>query len=334
MRSNIRCKKTECPKAGVQVAKVYFQTDTNSKGTRAKKTEMTVPAMKALNDKHSREAFELVVTNNFFARDLMLTLTFPFDLTEKERMGELNCFIRRLRNRYTKNGLELRYVYVSEYGEEEGKLHFHIIVNGALKFDEIQKLWKKSRKLKGLGNVHVENLKIDEHGLIALSYYLEKQWKTAVPYKRKWSGSRNLERPVESIDDDLVSIEDYQKICESTCPADLKKIVEKLFGDYQLLNYDIGFEKLYNEVTGSYHIKFVMIEKSKANQYVGRNYVPLVQNSVDFWSNSSFHVVSSKPDGSPLVDMKYPEFYGVISHAKCVTGQSELVDTNRLASVL
>ena len=146
-----------------------------------------------------REARELIikVNANFHPGDYHLVLGYEAGEkpeTIEQAKEDREYFMRRLRYRYRKAGLILKYIIITEYGNQGGKnnkgLHHHLIVNKGLDPDEIRKIWKK-------GRVHF-NLLDDSGNYSELAKYLLKRrskWRQMGGSGRQWTGSRNLIRP-------------------------------------------------------------------------------------------------------------------------------------------
>ncbi|MCI1959683.1 MAG: hypothetical protein LKJ25_08700 [Clostridia bacterium] len=201
----IREKKIHCGKYG-QKSK-YIEVDlypypnkigVSLKGKRIKINE-TEPKQKNLNDKRSRRYFNQITKCNFHQNDYHVSFTYknkylPATVEEAER--EAMNYIRRLKHKMRKLGLELKYLLITEKGDKNGRVHHHLIINSGLSRDEIEDLWSRPRrkgekKRESLGYVNCDRLQFNGKGIEELSSYLTKNPQG----RRRWRGSHNLIKP-------------------------------------------------------------------------------------------------------------------------------------------
>ena len=99
-------------------------------------------------------------------------------------------FIRRVNYRRKKAGLpNCKYVYVTEYNEDaEIRWHHHLVMDGALDMDSVEKCWKQGRRNE------VRRLKKDENGLSGMANYIVKE-KKRVKSEKRWNSSKGLVNP-------------------------------------------------------------------------------------------------------------------------------------------
>ena len=76
--------------------------------TRQKRERATLPKVKSMNDRYSRELFEWLVQNNFTRNDYFITLTFSGKVSEQDGKRLFGNFIRRLRRRYRSQSAALQ----------------------------------------------------------------------------------------------------------------------------------------------------------------------------------------------------------------------------------
>ena len=141
-----------------------------------------------------REVRELTIklNANFDPGDHHLVLDYASSdkpETIEQAKADREFFMRRLRYRYRKAHLSLKYIVVTHYGKKGG-LHHHLILNKGLDLEEIRRIWKK-------GRVHFNPLDdTGEYSELA-SYLLRRRerWKELGGTGRQWTGSRNLIRP-------------------------------------------------------------------------------------------------------------------------------------------
>ena len=143
---------------------------------RAVRETGTSPAQKKLNDKKAVKYLNRLVHTNFDEQDLFVDLTFneknlPKDRKDAQRV--VRNYIDRLRRARKKEGLnEIKYIYVISDSDEFGnkkRLHVHMIMNGGLDRDKIEKTWHCG--------------------------YCD----------RMWSSSKNLKKPVAIVSDKAIT---------------------------------------------------------------------------------------------------------------------------------
>lgn len=231
------------------------------RNSRRKKCRATLPKIKKLNDKNSRELFEWLLQNNFGKNDYHLTLTFAEPIGKDQAKRELSNYIRRIRRIYKKQKVELKYLAVTEGAKDGVRLHFHLVISGGVSREIVENQWK-------LGYANADRLKVDaKDGLCALSKYLMKSQKTAEKNERSWTGSGNLTRPDIVTDDNAVSRKRMKKVQEAQRNDEVKMYIETIYKGFSLVDYEIGV----NEVTGRPYARFKMIRSpSRKNRKVDR----------------------------------------------------------------
>ena len=213
----IREKKVDC--TNYREVDIIPRTDSAErtvKGTRGKRTshKVTEPKQKDLNDKNARRYLVQLGNGNFTIGDLHVSCTYDKDHlpgTVEEAEKIVNNYLRRIAYRRQKLGLEpLKYILVTEYsyskdGSVLKRIHHHIIINGGLSRDVMEMMWTTERinwkkadndpqyTVKQMGWVNADRLQLNENGIEALCKYITKDPQG----KKRWSSSRNLERPVE-----------------------------------------------------------------------------------------------------------------------------------------
>lgn len=154
-----------------------------------------------LNDVQSwRKLWRLTACNFCHANgDMCITLKFAAWVDRDTAMKEYARFLRQLRDLRRKRKLpELKYIIVKEV--QSGRQHAHLILNGGIGLEELTALW-------GLGNVWASVLE-DATSYKELASYLMRQHKPRrgsrsdenakephKPGQRRWTCSRNLEKP-------------------------------------------------------------------------------------------------------------------------------------------
>ena len=176
----------------------------------------------------------------------------PVTLEDAER--EVRNYLDRVSYRRKKEGLEpLKYILVTECKTEKGKerWHHHIIMNGGLdRTNVVEALWsrpkKKGQKIgESLGIVNSRRIQIEDDGkgISALGNYLSKDPKG----KKRWSTSKNLERPWTRANDYEYSRRELEKIVKD---APGREYWEKKYPGWTLENSDYAYSAVYNEITG------------------------------------------------------------------------------------
>lgn len=261
----IREKQIRCGKNYMEVD-IIPRTDRAERavrGERKKKKLLSRPSQMNINDSNSKRYAVQLANGNFSYGDYSLTCTYstkylPKTLKDAER--EIKNYLRRLATRMKKEGLELKYILVTEYEENEDgtvktRVHHHLIVNGGLSRDEMEAVW--SKKLKGqkresMGFVNADKLQPNENGLEGLVKYMNKK-----PVgKKRWSSSRNLKRPELTPDDYKYRPRDLAKMALSNDTGE--EYFAKKYPNY----FISSIKSKYNEETG-WHFYLKMWKKIK-----------------------------------------------------------------------
>lgn len=260
MRNVIRTKTYYCGQT-VEGKTKYIEIDlfpyleTDKPATRKRKEKVTCPKQKKLNNKRARRYFAQLVKSNFDDGDLHVTLTYNqkhLPATTEEAEKELKNFLLRIRRKRKALGLDaLKYIYVTET-TKTGRVHHHIIMNGGLERDDVEKLWSKRKESMGYANA--DRLRADEEGLEAIAAYLSKDPKG----RRRWCASRNLRKPEVSVSDTKTSKRKFYELakCPEDCQA-VKDYFESRNHDYILTR----FEKYYNDEIGTWMLRAKMARR-------------------------------------------------------------------------
>jgi len=219
--------------------------------------------MKRLNNKNSFREFETAVFNNFGDGDWFVSLTFPDNCTKEECERRFNNYIRRLRRAYKVKGKKIKYVYVKAIGDLNENLHYHILLNFALTFDEMIATFN-TKKIDG-GNCNLKKIYGGSDGLLTLIKYLENQMQNEGK-EHKWECSRYLKRPQATVDDDTVSIEEAGKLRYNDADT-VNRFIHRHYGDYVLINDTKAFDFSDNEMTGGFTITFYLKQKQSNKLY-------------------------------------------------------------------
>ena len=216
----IREKKTDCADyREVDIIPRTEAAEVATRGKRGKKKKAPVPKQKDLNDKNAKRYLVQLGNGNFHIGDLHTSCTYDADNlpeTVEEAENIVTNYLRRIAYRRKKLGLDpLKYILVTEYkyskdGQAIKRIHHHIIMNGGLDRDDVELMWTKARinwnktedpeyraSIKQLGWVNADRLQMNENGIEGLCKYIVKDPQG----KKRYSSSRNLERPEVSRND-------------------------------------------------------------------------------------------------------------------------------------
>ena len=152
-------------------------------------------AQKNLNDKNARKYVERKINQNFGDKDIWMTLTYddghlPPDGDMDAANRDMVNYIKRINYQRKKMGLpNARWIYVTEYSRTaEIRWHHHIVIDGDLDMDILEKCWKNGRRNE------VRRLEKDDNGLSGLANYIVKQ-KDRLKSEKRWHCSKNLQEP-------------------------------------------------------------------------------------------------------------------------------------------
>lgn len=179
----------------------YFASRNGRKIARGENRTNTPEDMEAVNQRHAERKLMRLLNTNFSREngDLFVTLTHNREITEQEAAKqERNVLARLSRMRKSKGLTPLMYIAITE---RQGRWHHHLVINGGLTMDDIQKAWGER------GRLTVSTLE-DAYTYEDLAKYLTKPQKTRrgadgtgnakqqrPKYKRRWHASRNLKQP-------------------------------------------------------------------------------------------------------------------------------------------
>jgi hypothetical protein len=164
-----------------------------AEGQQIKKDNST--AQRNLNDKNARKYVERLINENFTDNDLWITLTYdddhlPPDGDIDAAVKNMQRYIKRINSRRKKRGLEnCKYIYVTEYNpDEEIRWHHHLVMDGDMDMDTIEKAWGQGSRNE------VRRLVKDENGLSGMANYIVKE-KERIKSEKRWNSSQNLKKP-------------------------------------------------------------------------------------------------------------------------------------------
>lgn len=241
------------------------------KSRRRAKYKPTSAMQARLNQRRAERALTRLLNLNFCDDDIEMTLTFTDEYLPdeyEEAVKAANNYLRRVKRLRARLGLSaLKFVLVPG----GGRYHFHIIMNGGLTRDELEKLWK-------LGYANSKRLKFSMGGIAGLAHYISNQLgedayggddlfggmaidegtgevtEERIRRKgaRRWTCSKNLQRPEPETRDGRISAARVEELC--TVDAESRKAYEKLYPGYSFSSAK-GY---YNPENGGYYIQIIM----------------------------------------------------------------------------
>ncbi len=204
---------------------------------RAAKERVSSDAMRRYNCERSVRKAILLAEANFDENDISMTLTYkgeppPYDQVRRDICNYINR-VKRYRRKMKMP--EMKYLYAVE-DESEGRrkrIHAHMLMSGPGKVislgdyrGDLERLWDR-------GYANADRLQPDQNGLEAIVRYILKQERRK--NQRKWSGSRNLKRPVEDKRDCEMSNRKVRKLAEDFENV-AKEIMERLYPSYDYVS--------------------------------------------------------------------------------------------------
>lgn len=242
---------TKTIKAGNQFEVEIYPAFTRKESMGKNLKPRSTSAQKNLNDKNARKKLERLINANFSSGDLWITLTYDNEhlpVSMKEALKNIGNYIRRINYRREKIGLSnAKYIYVTEYNPgKKIRCHHHIIMDGELPMDDVEKLWKCGKRN------NVRRTATDEEGaLTGLAKYLAKD----PAGNKRWCSSTNLRKPVESKSYHAFRSRQVRKMVENReC---VKQMLEKKYKNRRLINFEIKK----NEINGYFYVYARMTER-------------------------------------------------------------------------
>ena len=124
---------------------IYMKITQGKKGTpgqkRQTRKETTKLSVSEYNRRMSEKNLSMLLNYNFGPGDFHLVLTYKEKPDPEKARKELKNFQDRLRRRYRKEGMALKWIVVTEY--QNTRPHHHLIVNQGISLQEIIKIWGK-----------------------------------------------------------------------------------------------------------------------------------------------------------------------------------------------
>ena len=203
-------------------------------GARKKSTEQ----MRRCNDQRQQRYLRRLMNLNFGPGDLMLnsfTSDKPCAFEEFEK--RVDRLIRKIRKIYRAAGLELKYIlHLEQTGQGDGvRYHLHGIINrGPIDRDQVEALWP-------WGTANTDRVKKRDGGLNGYAeYMMQKKDGQQTAGKRRFRASRNLKKPVATVNDHKFSRAQAAKI-ERMAREDAARLFEKKYPGYRLIGCKIRY---------------------------------------------------------------------------------------------
>ncbi|MBO5570195.1 MAG: hypothetical protein J5916_02610 [Oscillospiraceae bacterium] len=238
---------------------------------RAARHMVTREAQRKLNDRRAERKLILLAEANFTKDDYHMTLTYAVEpQTDARAIRDLKNFFGRVRRiRARKKLPDLKYIYAmgGGEGEEEKRLHFHLMINGdGLSREELEACWMMT---PGAGRVNTDRLQPNEMGLEELSRYFFRQHRDRAKRQegissRRYSASRNLKQPKSRTSDSRCSNARVRKIAHDI-RNEAKEEMEKIYPGYRFVDCRV----YYSDVIDGVYIR-VMMRKIQGGKRDGK----------------------------------------------------------------
>ena len=242
------------PRIDAEVFPVFGR---NQRGDlRRAKSRITREAQQRANDERSRLHLIQLVEANFSEKDVAIGLDYAGQAPTPERIDkDIRNFIARVKRARKKAGLsELKYIYaiggdeMPAAGYSGKRPHVHMIMNGGIDRDELEKIWRN-------GRANCDRLQPRDEGLggIAVYFTRQKQDRPEKPGVRKWRGSRNLKQPVRRSRDARMPNSRVRRIARDF-RNEAKQVMERLYPGYALQDCQVR----YSDITDGVYIRCVL----------------------------------------------------------------------------
>lgn len=194
-------------------------------GIRRNKCRPTSEIQKRLNQKNREMRLARLIHTNFTEDDIALHLTYKIEPTEEAAQKEITNFLRRLKRKMAKQEIKLKYILTTEIGVKKKRVHHHLIINGGLGRDEIERLWHN-------GYANSKRLQFEDDGVTALARYMTKG---GARYKA-WSSSRNLKQPTMIEKDGEVTVSEMKEMANNIEKRNSHNFYEGQYPEFELVD--------------------------------------------------------------------------------------------------
>ena len=226
------------------------------KALRRARRQQTSKAQQIANNERSRLKLIQLVEANFTEKDLSIGLDYAGKEPEPEKVDrDLKTFFEKVRRKRRKEGLpELKYIAaiggdeMPSKGYSGKRPHVHVIMNGGIDRDDLEKMWKH-------GRANCDRLQPRDEGLGGISVYFTKQMQDRPPKKgvKKYRTSKNLIHPEPKGRDVKIANSRVRRIAYDF-ENQAKKVMEKLYPGYLLQQCSVR----YSDVVPGVYIKCVL----------------------------------------------------------------------------
>ena len=226
-------------------------------GVRRGRCRESTEIQKRINERNSIRMLTRIAYLNFTEKDLALHLTYakePESIEDAERM--LDNFIKKLRRRFKKAGIDMKYIKRTERGKTNGRVHHHLFLTGGLDRDQIEDLW-------GNGRCNSRRLQFDGDGLDGLAAYIAGKGKPMRDTFRRWSCSKNCDRPTEEIVDGRFDLDAADALGEAAEQGLGYNIFEELYPGWEC----ISCEGIKNETNRGWYTYAVMRRNMRRREF-------------------------------------------------------------------
>lgn len=241
-----------------EVFPIYGRTDAAT--ARAARHTVTREAQQRVNDRRAERRLILLAETNFGRNDYHMTLTYAIEpASDAKAIRDLKNFFARVRRIRKRRGLpELKYIYAMGGGEgdEEKRIHYHLMINGGISREELEGCWMMT---PGAGRVNTDRLQPNEMGLEELSKYFFRQHRDRAKRPegkssvRRFSTSRNLKKPKSRTSDSRCSNARVRRIAHDI-RNEAKEEMEKVYPGYRYVDCRV----FYSDVIDGVYIRCIM----------------------------------------------------------------------------
>lgn len=226
------------------------------KALRRARKQQTSKAQQIANNERSRLKLIQLVEANFTEKDLSIGLDYAGKEPEPEKVDrDLKTFFEKVRRKRRKEGLpELKYIAaiggdeMPSKGYSGKRPHVHVIMNGGIDRDDLEKMWKH-------GRANCDRLQPRDEGLGGISVYFTKQMQDRPRKKgvKKYRTSKNLIHPEPKGRDVKIANSRVRRIAYDF-ENQAKKVMEKLYPGYVLQQCSVR----YSDVVPGVYIRCVL----------------------------------------------------------------------------
>lgn len=205
---------------------------------RYKRKKVTPPKIIAENNRNAVKKFIALVNTNFSDGGYRFDVTYEGEAPTPEQAEKCKRkLIYKLKKLYSSHGAAFRYIIVTEGGRDKGdgtysRIHHHLIVGNEVSRDEVESCWQFGRR----SCAHLQ-INRNEHGLEPLARYLMKHRRgDDEKGKCRWSGSRNLKKPTETVNDNCFTLGEQERLLRAEADGTLRAKLEKRYKGYDVIN--------------------------------------------------------------------------------------------------